>query len=142
MDIKKISKAVEPVVDVNEVSRISTGTVIKGDISSKGDIRIDGSVQGKVYSQARVVVGEKAVLNGALFCENTDFWGRMDGDIYVKDTLSLMSNSVVSGSINVRQFQVELGAKIDGTFSMITEEDYDKVVASIDGKPSKGKANL
>ena len=31
-----------PVVNVNEVSRISAGTVIKGEINSPNDLRIDG----------------------------------------------------------------------------------------------------
>ena len=39
-----MSKTQAPVVNVNEVSRISTGTVLKGEINSPVDLRIDGFI--------------------------------------------------------------------------------------------------
>ena len=70
-----MAKIVETAVNVNEVSRISSGTVIKGEINSPNDIRIDGSFEGKIISKGRVVVGDKAVISGDIICENLDFWG-------------------------------------------------------------------
>lgn len=120
-----------PVVDANNVSHISSGTVIKGEISSLADIRVDGAVQGKVYSQGRVVVGEDASVIGTLACNNVDFWGKIEGDIFVKDTFSLKGTAAVNGNIHVRRLQVEMGAQINGTCSMISEEDYDAFVKDV-----------
>ena len=53
-------KIAEPVVDVNDVSHISSGTIIKGEVSSLTDIRIDGHVEGEVYSKGKIVVGDQA----------------------------------------------------------------------------------
>lgn len=125
------TKNEEPVVDVNDVSHISAGTIIKGEISSLTDIRIDGTVEGKVYSKGKVVVGEQAAVTGALLCSQMDLWGRMEGDVYVKDTFSLKESASVNGSIHVRRFQVEMGAQINGTCQMITEEDFDKFVKDV-----------
>ena len=83
----------EQTVNVNEVSRISAGTVIKGEITSPNDIRIDGRFDGQVCSKGRVVVGEKAVVKGDIICQNVDFWGSMKGNFYVKDTLSLATST-------------------------------------------------
>ena len=55
---------VEPVVNVNSISRISAGTVIKGEIVSPYDIRIDGTFEGKIQSKGRVVIGESAHIKG------------------------------------------------------------------------------
>ena len=44
---------------VNDISRISAGSVIKGEITSPNDIRIDGTFEGRIFSQAKVVVGKK-----------------------------------------------------------------------------------
>ncbi len=118
-------------VDANNVSHISSGTAIKGEISSVADIRVDGNVQGKVYSKGRVVVGEEASLTGTLACENVDFWGKIEGDVYVKDTFSLKSTAAVNGNIHVRRIQVEMGAQINGTCNMISEEDYDTFVKDV-----------
>ena len=51
-------------VNMNEVSRISAGTVFNGEISSSNDIRIDGQFEGRINSKGRLVVGERAVVNG------------------------------------------------------------------------------
>ena len=125
------NKPSAPVVDANIVSHISSGTVVKGEISSVADIRVDGAVQGKVFSKGRVVVGEEACLTGTLACNNVDFWGKIEGDVYVKDTFSLKGTAAVNGNIHVRRLQVEMGAQINGTCSMITEQDYDTFVKDV-----------
>lgn len=71
---------------VNDISRISAGSVIKGEITSPNDIRIDGTFEGRIFSQAKVVVGEKAVIKGDVICNNADFWGKINGNFFVKDT--------------------------------------------------------
>ena len=117
----------EPTVNVNEVSRISNGTTVKGEISSSNDIRIDGTFEGKIYSKGRVVVGEKALIKGDIVCSNVDFWGTMEGNFFVKDTLSLKSSSKVKGDLHIKRLQVELDAKFDGTCQMISEADFDRL---------------
>ncbi|MBQ6291927.1 MAG: polymer-forming cytoskeletal protein [Bacteroidales bacterium] len=125
-----MAKTMEPTVNVNEVSRISTGTVVKGEISSSNDIRIDGTFEGKIKSKGRVVVGEKALIKGDIICANVDFWGTMEGNFYVKDTLSLKSSSKVKGDLHIKRLQVELDARFDGTCQMITESDFDRLVGA------------
>lgn len=122
-------------VNVNEVSRISAGTVFKGEISSPNDLRIDGTFDGKVYSKGRVVVGEKATVKGDIICQNVDFWGTMHGNFYVKDTLALKSGCTVEGDLHIKRLQVELDAKFNGNCKMISEGEFDKVVAQVTGRP-------
>ena len=112
---------------MNEISRISAGTVIKGEIISPGDIRIDGSFEGKIVSKGRVVVGEKAVIKGDVVCENVDFWGKINGSFFVKDTLALKEGCTVEGDLHVRRLVVELGARFDGRCAMLADGEFDKV---------------
>ena len=126
-----MAKQGEPVASVNDISRISSLTSVRGDISSNTDVRIDGKVEGTLYSTGRIVVGPQASIKGAVLCENLDLRGRVDGDVYVKDTLSLKDSSVVDGSIHVRRLGVEIGAQINGSCSMITEEEFDKYVSTV-----------
>lgn len=116
---------------MNEVSRVSTGTVIKGEISSPNDIRIDGTFEGKVISQGRVVIGEKAVVTGDIIGTNVDFWGRMRGNFYVKDTLSLKSSCTVEGDLHIKRLQVDLDAKFNGICKMINEQDFAKLTENL-----------
>ena len=67
----------------------------------------------------------------------------MDGDIYIKDTLSLKSTSVVNGNIRVHKLQVEMGAQINGTCKMISEQEYDQLAGKFSNKkpePVKAQA--
>ena len=43
---------------------IGAGTVITGDISSKGDIRIDGTLKGNLEARAKVLIGPEGVVEG------------------------------------------------------------------------------
>ena len=130
-------KMAEPIVNANEVSRISVGTLVKGEITSPNDIRIDGRLEGKVVSKGKVVVGDKAVIEGDIVCENVDFSGQINGSLIVKDTLSLKKDCRVKGSLQVKKLMVELGARFDGTCKMLSDGEFEKIA---DGEPKGGAA--
>ena len=114
-------------VGVNDISRISAGSTIKGEILSPNDIRIDGNFEGKVVSQAKVVVGEKAVIKGDIVCCSCDFWGKIEGNFYVKDTLCLKSTCIVDGDLHIRRLQVDLDATFNGNCRMIDENTFNQL---------------
>ena len=127
-------------VNVNEVSRIAAGSVFKGELSSPGDIRIDGEFEGKIFSKGRVVVGEKAIVKGDIICVNVDFCGTMTGNFFVKETLTLKKGCQVDGDLNIKRLQVELDAKFNGSCRMIDDAQFDKLAAQLGGAPSKPAA--
>ena len=131
---------VETSVNVNTVSRISAGTVIKGEIVSPNDIRIDGLFEGKVISKSRVVIGESANVKGDIICENIDLWGKVEGNLYVKDTLALKEGSNINGNLHIRRLLVELGATFNGTCKTITEAEFDKITGvAAPAKPAQSQ---
>ena len=50
------------------VNTVGNGTVINGDIQSKSDIRIDGTLKGSVKTEGKLVVGSSGVVEGDLVC--------------------------------------------------------------------------
>ena len=130
----------ETVVNVNSISRISAGTIIKGEIVSPCDIRIDGTFEGKIQSKGRVVIGETAFIKGDIICDNVDLWGKVEGNVFVKDTLNLKDGCVVNGNLNIRKISVELGATFNGNCKMISEADFDRVSgAKPQAQPAQAK---
>ena len=117
-------------VNVNSVSRISAGTVIKGEIQSPYDLRIDGTFEGKIQTNGRVVIGETATIKGDVICENIDLWGQVEGDLYVKDTLALKEGCKMNGNIHISRLSVELGASFNGTCQTITAEEFKKLTGA------------
>lgn len=126
-----MAKLNDQFVNVNEVSRVSSGTIIKGEMSSPNDIRIDGTFEGKIFSNGKVVVGEKAVVTGDIICTNVDFWGKMRGNFYVKDTLSLKDTCNVEGDLHIKRLQIELDAKFNGTCRMISEDEFASLIQNL-----------
>lgn len=136
-----MAKTMEPTVNVNEVSRISSGTVVKGEISSSNDIRIDGTFEGKIFSKGRVVVGEKAHIKGDIVCTNADLWGEIEGNFFVKDTLALKSSSKTKGDLHIKRLQVELDARFDGSCQMISEAEFDRLAGVPAPQPQQAPAS-
>ena len=51
--------------DVNgQYSRIENSTLIKGDIVSEGDLRIDGTLEGSIKTKGKIVVGKEGIIKG------------------------------------------------------------------------------
>ncbi len=131
-----MQKSLDHSADANDVTRISKGARLEGKLVSSGDVRIDGEINGTLCSGGRIVAGEDAVLAGGLYCANLDLWGKVEGDIFVKEVLTLKSTAVVNGNIRVNRLQVEIGAQINGSCRMIDEQEFEKLAAKAGGAES------
>ena len=102
------------------VNVIETSTKVVGDIISKADFRIDGSVDGNITTTGKIVVGKSGKVMGKLNCSNADVSGSISGQIKISETLSLMSESYIQGDITTAKLSVEEGAQVDATIVMKT----------------------
>ena len=102
----------------NKIYIIEKSTKIVGEITSKADFRIDGSVEGKIVTSGKVVIGEEGSVIGRIDCSNSDIAGSIDGIIDVSGILSLKSSSKVKGEVLVGKLAVESGANVDANISM------------------------
>lgn len=104
-------------------SLIAAGTTLKGDITSNGDIRIDGTLDGNIHCTAKVVIGANGVVNGDIAGQQADIMGKVNGTIQVKDLLQLKGNSHVDGNIRAGKLQIEPTANFNGQCHMNTNSD-------------------
>ena len=124
-----------PSVDV-----IESSTKIIGDIISKADFRIDGTVEGNITTTGKVVVGKSGRITGKLICSNADVSGSINGHILISETLSLMSQSYIQGDITTAKLSVEEGAQVDATIVMKTGKQLKAVEReSINEKKSEAE---
>lgn len=107
------------------INLIGTGTTIKGEIKSNGDIRIDGTLIGQVYSKGKIVVGNTGVIEGEIYCQNADFSGNIKAKVEVSELLALKATSRLRGEIVTNKLAIEPGARFTGTCTMdkTTESD-------------------
>ena len=99
---------------------IAAGTTLKGDISSNGDIRIDGSLQGNIQCQAKVVIGANGSVDGDISGQQADIMGKVSGTIKVKELLQLKGGSYVNGNLYAGKLQIEPSANFNGQCHMTT----------------------
>lgn len=119
-------------------SIIAAGTTLKGDISSSGDIRIDGVLQGNIHCTAKVVIGSNGVVNGDIAGQQADIMGKVTGTIKVKELLQLKGGSQVNGNIHAGKLQIEPSANFNGQCHMTTESSTPvQAAASSNGQADK-----
>jgi cytoskeletal protein CcmA (bactofilin family) len=99
-------------------SLIGAGTSMKGDITSNGDLRIDGNLVGNIHCSAKVVIGANGVVQGDINGQQADIMGKVTGTINVKDLLYLKGGSVLNGNIKAAKLQVEPSATFNGECHM------------------------
>jgi cytoskeletal protein CcmA (bactofilin family) len=99
-------------------SLIGAGTTMKGDVTSNGDLRIDGTLVGNIHCSAKVVIGANGVVQGDINGQQADIMGKVAGTIKVKDLLQLKGGSVVNGNIQATKLQIEPTANFNGECHM------------------------
>ena len=100
------------------INMIGEGTVITGDVQSKGDIRVDGTLKGSVKTSGKVVLGKSGIIEGDVVCADADVSGIIKAKISVAQLLSLKSTAKLNGYIITNKLSIEPGASFTGSCSM------------------------
>lgn len=96
----------------SSVSQISADLTILGNLVSKGEVHIDGEIQGDLHA-AMIVVGESASIMGGIIAEEVVVRGTVMGSIRGKRVV-LQSTSKVEGDVFHNQLAIEQGAYFEG----------------------------
>lgn len=103
------------------INLIAKGTQITGNISSDGDLRIDGEISGDLDTRGRLVIGASGKIEGEIKCNSCEISGTHKGKLFVSELLSLKATSKVSGEIVTGKLSIEPGAYFAGTCTMSDE---------------------
>jgi len=125
--------AKQPETEHSSINLVGSGTTIKGDVFSSGDIRIDGTITGFLESKGKVVVGSTGVIEGDVVCQNADISGNVRAKVSVTDLLTLKASSRITGDILTGKLAIEPGAIFTGSCTM------DKPKPGIMPKPEEKK---
>ena len=104
--------------EANGINIIGIGTKITGDVNSNGDIRVDGSLTGKLITKGKVVIGETGKVKGEINCKNSDVEGSIEGKITVSQLLSLKTKARINGDIIATKLAIEPGCQFTGNCDM------------------------
>jgi cytoskeletal protein CcmA (bactofilin family) len=96
----------------NAPSVIGPDLTINGNLVSRGEVQIDGEVQGDIQG-TYVVIGEKARITGGIVAEEIVVRGHVMGSVRGKRVM-LQSSSHVEGDIFHQALAIEQGAFFEG----------------------------
>ncbi len=96
----------------NAPSVIGPDLTINGNLVTKGEVQIDGEIQGDIQG-TYVVVGEKARITGGIVAEEIVVRGHVMGSVRGKRVM-LQSSSHVEGDIFHQALAIEQGAFFEG----------------------------
>ena len=108
-------------IESSPINIITDGTTIKGDITASGDFRLDGILEGNIQLNGKLVIGDSGVVNGNVLCQNANIIGTVNGNLSVKELLSLHASARVRGDILINKLSIEPGAVFSGKCRMIDE---------------------
>src|SRR4030042_3237422 len=106
-------------------SFIGANSNFKGDIDTKGTLRIDGAMEGNANAD-RIIIGEKAFLKGSAIARGIIVGGRVEGNLTAKEVVEIKSKGQVNGDIFTSKLTIVDGGIFAGRSSM--QKDESKIV--------------
>ena len=99
-------------------SLIGAGTVVNGDVTFTGGLRIDGRVQGNVLAAngepSTLVLSEQAKVDGEVRVSHMVINGTVNGPLIANDYVELQPKARVVGDVTYKTLEMHVGAVIQG----------------------------
>ena len=115
--IDEISENVEQNIikrnDNSPPSLLSSDLFIKGNLTTNGDIQIEGGVEGNIKANL-LTIGKEAKIKGEINTEELIVNGHVSGTIRAKK-VTLTSSAKVEGDIIHQTIAIETGAHFEGS---------------------------
>jgi cytoskeletal protein CcmA (bactofilin family) len=99
-------------------SLIGAGTVVNGDVTFAGGLRIDGKVHGNVIAApgepSTLVIGEQAEVDGEIRVSHIVINGKVIGPVIADGYLELQPKARVIGDVSYKTLEMHVGAVLRG----------------------------
>jgi cytoskeletal protein CcmA (bactofilin family) len=102
-------------------SFIGINSAFKGNVDSKGTLRVDGVVEGNI-SADWVIIGEKAHIRGDVTARGIVIGGKIDGDVKAKEIVEVKNKGHITGEIISKKLVIAEGGIFEGKSTMSREE--------------------
>ncbi len=104
---------------------IGKDTVVEGNVTFKGGLRIDGTIRGNVTAQegaaAVLVISENALIEGEIHVSHLVVNGTINGPVESDGLVELQPKARITGNVRYRALEMHHGATVDGNLSHLEE---------------------
>ena len=123
-------------------SLIGAGTMIEGNITFVGGLRIDGAVKGDVKASGNkpgtLVLSELSKVEGEIDVAHVVINGTVAGPVRATEYVELLPKARVTGDVTYKSIEIHVGAIVMGQLVYENSQKSDKIVEL---KPAAGKSD-
>ena len=102
----------------NSSNIIGKGTVLKGNIETYGNFRIEGKIVGDIKTKSKAACGHSSYIEGNILAQNAEIAGHVTGTVEISELLILKPSAIIIGDIITNKLVVESGATFNGACKM------------------------
>lgn len=114
---------------------LGKGIEIEGTVHSKGSIRVDGRIKGKVQCDADVMIGQSSVVNADIDGTNVIIAGSVTGNVKSTGRLEILSSGTLKGDVCSGSLVISEGARFFGSSQMADPPEQPRKAPS--GRPKE-----
>ena len=100
---------------------IGSDSELKGDISVRGSLRVDGRIEGNLSVMDNLFLGKGSYVHGEVHCKDGIIAGKIEGNVFAQGTIELQAEGSVIGDIKCKNLVLDREAFLDGRVKMSEE---------------------
>lgn len=100
------------------IAFVGEEVTFKGTIRYQGTVRVDGRLEGEIYTDGNLIIGQKAVIAAKIHAGTIMCQGQLTGDVEAKHRVKLLSPAVFVGTISAPLLSMDEGVLFNGTCNM------------------------
>jgi len=97
---------------------LGEGTSFKGTLTFEGTVRIDGKLEGEIFTKDTLVIGEGAQVNASIHVGVVEISGTVHGNITAERKVDIHSSGRLFGNISTPSLVIEEGVVFEGNCTM------------------------
>ncbi len=97
---------------------LGKGVDFKGVLHFDGTVRVDGRLEGEIYTTGTLILGEQAVIKGIVSAAVLMSSGKINGTVTAIERIQLLKPAVLIGDIRTPAIAIEDGAHFHGMCDM------------------------
>ena len=114
----------KPISNTNRLN-VGKNVKLKGGVVTCDVLSVEGKIEASLPSATEIEIGSGGYFKGKAKVVNADISGDFDGELEVKDVLTIRKGGVVSGTVRYGKIVVESGGKISGDMQSFDSMESD-----------------
>lgn len=104
-------------------SVVDEHTVIQGEITTQGTIRIDGRLEGQLHRADTLIVGRTGRIVGDVEAREVIVAGTVDGNILADLRIEIQPTGSVRGDVRASAMRLDEGGAVNGHVAIVSQAE-------------------